>query len=236
VTLPRLIISILLLQCAVATPASGQQTVRREDARFVASSRGEVYYAIECEAAGRLSPRNLRFFRTAAAAEEAGYRPSQSRGCAPQLDTALITPTPNGTAECVVARIVDGDTFQCEGGSRVRLLIADADEVGQSVYADSAALLLAQLMPVGSGVRLEFDVAGLDRYRRVLAYVYAGDVFVNRALVRRGFAHVAVYPPNVRSVEVMRAAADTARQERLGVWHAPGFLCTPADYRAGRCR
>jgi endonuclease YncB( thermonuclease family) len=236
VTCPRLLIAILLAALAFATPASAQETVRREEARFVASSRGVVYYAIGCDAARRLSPRNLRFFRTAAGAEAAGYRPSQSRGCAPHLDTALITPAPNGTAQCIVLRIVDGDTFQCEGGSRVRLLIADADEIGQSAYADSATMLLQGLMPIGGAVRLEFDVGGYDRYRRVLAYAYAGDVFVNRELVRRGYAQVAVHPPNVRSVEAIRAAADSARQERRGVWRGSAFECTPADYRAGRCR
>src|SRR5690606_3944450 len=100
-------------------------------------------------------------------------------------------PTPNGSATCTVQRIIDGDTFVCDGGSRVRLLIADAPEVGQSVYADSATMLLRSLMPVGATVRLSFDVSGFDRYRRVLAYVHAGDVFVNRELVRRGYAQVA---------------------------------------------
>jgi endonuclease YncB( thermonuclease family) len=228
-----LISFVFALACARGVQA--QETVRREDARFVASSAGEVYYAIGCDAWRRLSPRNLRFFRSAEEAEKGGYRPSQSRGCAPQLETMRIAPTPNGSAPCVVSRIIDGDTFQCAGGSRVRTLIADADEVGQSVYADSAVLLLRRLMPVGTRVRLQFDIAGHDRYGRLLAYVYAGDVFVNRELVRRGLAQVAVYPPNVRWVEVLRAAADTARLETMGVWGTNAFRCTPSDYRAGRC-
>ncbi len=148
---------------------------------------------------------------------------------------APIVPAPDGSARCVVERIVDGDTFTCEGGSRVRLLIIDADEHGQSVYADSARLLLARMMPPGTAVRLEFDVQGYDRYRRVLAYVYAGDVFVNRALVRRGFARIVVYPPNVRRVDELRAAADSARVERLGVWSGSAFECEPRDWRRGRC-
>lgn len=63
-------------------------------------------------------------------------------------------------------------------------------------------------------MRLQFDIAGHDRYGRLLAYVHAGDVFVNRDLVRRGLAQVAVYPPNAQWVGVLRAAADTARLER----------------------
>jgi endonuclease YncB( thermonuclease family) len=219
-----------------ASAAQAQQAVRRDDAQFVGSSSGQVYYWIGCDDWKRLSSRNLRFFRTAADAERAGFRPSQTRGCAPQLDTALIRPTNNGTAECVVTRIVDGDTFTCGGGNHVRLLIADTDEIGQSVYADSAVMLLARLIPVGTRVRLEFDIDGYDRNRRLLAYVYAGALFVNRELVRRGFAQIAAYPPNVREVDAMRAAADSARRDRLGVWRSRAFECAPADYRSGRCR
>lgn len=230
----RLLMSLLvILSCASSVEA---QVTPPEGVRFAASSRGRVYYSVACDNWKKLSPRNLRFFRTATEAEKAGYEPSQARDCAPHLDTALIKPTPNGSAECVVQRIADGDTFQCEGGSRVRLLIADAPEVGQSVYADSATLLLERYMPPGATVRLEFDVAGYDRYRRVLAYVHAGDVFVNRELVRRGYAQVSVYPPNVKWVEEMRAARDSARAEGVGVWRSSAFECAPADLRAGRCR
>lgn len=225
----------LIAVLAVPHPAHTQQPATSDDASFVASSRGEVYYWIGCDSWRRLSQRNLRFFQTASDAESAGYRPSSARGCAPQLDTALITPTPNGSARCVVARIIDGDTFQCEGGSRVRLLIADTDEIGQSIYADSAVSLLERWMPVGSTVRLEFDLDGHDRYGRLLAHVHAGEVFVNRELLRRGFARVELYMPNVKHVEVLRAARDSARAERLGVWSSSAFACAPVAYRRQQC-
>lgn len=233
---PGFVTLIWLLVALAGGELSAQEPVGRADASFVASSRGQVYYWIGCDGWRGLSPGNLRWFRTAGDAEAAGYRPSQARGCAPQLDTALIRPVIGGSAPCTVSRIIDGDTFACEGGSRIRLLLVDADEPGQSVYADSATLLVTRLMPVGTGVRLEFDVDLVDRNERLLAFVYSDTVFVNRELVRRGLAQVAVVPPNVGRVEVIRAAADSARLERLGVWSGSAFECTPADYRAGRCR
>ena len=237
----RTLLALLTLAAGfVGAPAAAaaQQVERPAGAQFVASSRGQVYYwaGTGCDNWKRLSRANLRWYRTAADAEAAGYRPSLARGCAPHLDTAPIMPLLGRRPDCVVSRIIDGDTFACEGGSRVRLLIIDAPERGQGVYADSAALLLERLMPVGSRVRLEFDVEGRDRWRRLLAYVYVGDVFVNRELVRRGMAQVAVYPPNVREVDVLRAAADSARAERLGLWSGSAFECAPADSRSGLCR
>jgi micrococcal nuclease len=210
--------ALLLIVAAVGEARAQQPSVPRAEARYVASSQGQVFYWIGCPNWRRLSERDRRFFPTAAAAEAAGYRPSTARGCAPQLDTALIEPTIGGNAPCTVDRIIDGDTFTCEGGSRVRLLLVDADEVGRSVYADSATMLVERLMPVGSRVHLTFDVDLHDRYGRVLAYVYADNVLVNQALARRGFARVAVYPPNVGLIDVIRAAADSARAEGLGVW------------------
>jgi micrococcal nuclease len=232
-----LLVLIAALVCSVPPNDLGaQQRERMEDARFVASSRGQVYYWIGCDGWKGLSPANLRWFRTAADAEAAGYRPSRARDCAPHFDTAPIAAAPGGSAECVVARIIDGDTFVCDGGSHVRLLIADTPERGQDIYADSATMLLERLMPVGVRVRLEFDVGVMDRYRRLLAYVFADSIFINRELVRRGLAHVAIHPPNVRHVDTIRAAADSARLEGLGLWRGSALLCSPAEYRAGRCR
>lgn len=232
-------VTFLLMACSSASgnrAAAQQADWRQPGARFVASSRGQVYYWAGCDSWKRLNRANLRWFQSAVEAEAAGYRPSQARGCAPQLDTALIAATPGGTARCVVSRIIDGDTFQCDGGSRVRLLIADTDEAGQSIYADSAALMLERMVPVGAGVRLEFDVQVQDRYHRLLAYVHFRDVFVNRELVRHGLAQIEVVPPNMREVEPMRAARDSARAERRGLWSGSAFECTPAHYRRGRCK
>jgi endonuclease YncB( thermonuclease family) len=204
-------------------------------AQFVASSRGEVFYALACDAWRSLEPSNLRYFRAAADAEAAGYRPSVSPGCAPQRATAPIQPTVGGTADCTIERIVDGDTLACRGGTTVRLLLVDAHERNQSEFADSATALLGQLAPPGSVVTLEFDVELHDRYGRVLAYVHRAELFVNRILARRGLAHVAVYPPNVRELDAIRAAVDSAQGERIGIWSGSAFECTPADFRAGRC-
>lgn len=137
---------------------------------------------------------------------------------------------------CTVERVVDGDSFVCRGGARVRLTLIDSPEAAQRPFGDSATAAARALMPVGSTVRLELDVDPRDQYDRVLAYVYAGSTFVNREMVRRGMALVAVYPPNVREEATIRAAADSARTERVGLWRTSGFECAPADYRARRCR
>ncbi|MGH8542112.1 MAG: hypothetical protein ACREX3_00355 [Gammaproteobacteria bacterium] len=49
--------------------------------RWVASSRGQVYYKRGCSSANRLAPQNRIYFRSEAEAQRAGYRRSTSRGC-----------------------------------------------------------------------------------------------------------------------------------------------------------
>ena len=149
---------------------------------------------------------------------------------------SLTTPTPGGSAECIVARVSDGDSIVCEGGVRVRLILIDTPELAQRPYGDSARALTASLTPVGSHVTLEFDIELFDRYNRLLAYVHNDSVFVNREIVRRGMGVVAVFPPNVARVKAIRAAADSARAERIGLWADGVDSCAPSDFRAGRCR
>jgi hypothetical protein len=52
------------------------------DGQYVASSRGRVYYWVGCSGWRKLAAANLRYFKTAADAEAAGYTPSGSKGCA----------------------------------------------------------------------------------------------------------------------------------------------------------
>ncbi len=164
-------------------------------------------------------------------------------GLAGQEPTDSFLPRPGGSASCIVERVIDGDTFACVGGERVRLLVIDTPELAQRPFGSAAREEAARLLPVGGRVRLDFDVEVQDRFGRLLAYVWRSaaqgstdSLMINRELVRRGMAVVAVYPPNVRHVALLRAAADSARAERAGLWSGSAFACEPADYRAGRCR
>ena len=61
---------------AVAAPAEPGDSLR-----WVASSRGQVYYRRGCSNANRLALENRVYFHTEKVAQQAGYRRSTSRGC-----------------------------------------------------------------------------------------------------------------------------------------------------------
>ena len=79
-------------------------------------------------------------------------------GLAGQEPTDSFLPRPGGSASCIVERVIDGDTFACVGGERVRLLVIDTPELAQRPFGSAAREEAVRLLPVGGRVRLDFDV------------------------------------------------------------------------------
>lgn len=154
----------------------------------------------------------------------------------PRQQSRVAIPVADG-APCTIERVTDGDTVVCADERRIRLLGIDAPERAQKPYGARAGRELAELLPPGTRAEVELDVRGRDRYGRILAYLYAPDRrMANREMVRRGYALVLTYPPNVRYVDALRTAQDEARRARSGLWATDAWECAPRDFRARRCR
>ena len=121
-----------------------------------------------------------------------------------------------------VARGVDGDTIELEGGQKVRYIGIDTPETvdprrpvgcfGKEASTKNKALV------EGKNVRLVKDISETDKYGRLLRYVYVGDIFVNEYLVREGYARASSYPPDVRYRDLFREAEADARINKRGLW------------------
>lgn len=127
--------------------------------------------------------------------------------------------------EVLVRRVVDGDTVEIEGGTRVRYIGVDTPESGEC-FGEEAAEANKNLVGA-KPVRLERDIQQFDKYQRLLAYVWVGDKMANEELVAQGFAQVSTFPPNVRYVDRFVRAQQKARTNQLGLW-APG-ICSPTS-------
>lgn len=138
-------------------------------------------------------------------------------------------------ADCVVGQIVDGDTFYCRDGRKVRLIGIDSPERQQRPYGAKARQALLRLLPEGTGVKLEHDVSTRDRYGRLLAYVWIRGSLVNEAMVRGGWAVLYTVPPNVKYAKRLGRAQNEARARVTGLWAERGFDCPPTDFRRRRC-
>jgi len=92
-----------------------------------------------------------------------------------------------------VTHIVDGDTLDV-GDYRIRLVLVDAPERGQSGFTE-ATNLLASTCPVGSQARVDEDdwQIGDDPYGRVLAVVTCGGSNANAVLIASEWATTYTY-------------------------------------------
>jgi micrococcal nuclease len=149
---------------------------------------------------------------------------------------ACVPPLPGQARQaCVVSQVVDGDTFRCAGGGRVRVIGIDAPERDQGEIYALSRTALGMLAAEGDTVELEWDAARTDRYGRLLAWVWRDSVLVNEAMVAGGWAMLYTVPPNVRYVERLERAQRTARRAGAGLWGRDGFTCPPASHRRGDC-
>lgn len=122
-------------------------------------------------------------------------------------------------------RVLDGDTLDL-AGKRVRLFGIDAPERGQSCgQVDCGAAATDALIEILSAGPVHCEPVSMDRYGRILARCQAGDLDVNREMVRSGMAWAFV-----RFSNDYAADEQSARRARLGIWQYPS---QPAwEYRA----
>lgn len=127
--------------------------------------------------------------------------------------------------EGLVVKVVDGDTIHVRIGNRVeqvRYIGVNTPELhhprkGEEPGGREAGLKNGELV-AHTRVRLELDVQSRDRYGRLLAYVWVGNVMVNAELVRLGYAQVMTVPPNVRYQALFLKLQREAREAARGLW------------------
>jgi len=126
-----------------------------------------------------------------------------------------------GPGSATVARVVDGDTIELTGGTKVRYLMIDTPEStggADDCYGEEAKSYNAQLVE-GQAVTLRYDQECEDHFRRLLAYVSVQGREVNTLMVERGFACVLHIPPNGNDrLDEFEALEAAARAEGRGMW------------------
>jgi micrococcal nuclease len=150
---------------------------------------------------------------------------------------AALAPT-GRTQEARVVRVVDGDTIRVQFGGQEYPLRYIGIDTPETVHPSRPVEWMGReasdankTLVAGRTVVLERDVSETDRYGRLLRYVWlaegAGWLLVNLELVRRGFAQVSTYPPDVKYTDLFLDAQREARDEALGLWGDPPEIQEP---------
>ena len=138
----------------------------------------------------------------------------------------LFWSVPAHSENAVVVRVIDGDTItvQIAGAIRtIRLIGVDTPETKHPTKAvqrgGKEASAFTQAMLDRKTVRLEADRAGddMDRYDRLLRYVYlSGDDFF-AVLIGLGYGRAIRTFPYSKRLEFIALEAD-ARKRQVGLW------------------
>lgn len=146
----------------------------------------------------------------------------------PQFSFPVTTsqPSPSVSSQSAelaqVKRVIDGDTIELVDGRKVRYIGIDTPELhhptkGVQCFGKEAMEKNKELVE-GKMIKMKKDISETDRYKRLLRYIWVGDIFVNEFLVQEGFASQATFPPDVAHVDLFKLAAEEARVNKKGLW------------------
>ena len=144
----------------------------------------------------------------------------------------LIGGAPTATAVSNVSKVVDGDTITMSNGEKVRLIQIDTPELAsRECYGIQAKSELTKLLNQAGEVALISDpnLDEVDKYGRILRYVFVGKTNLNLKMVEIGAAAPYFYrgEKGVYAAALLKAA-QTAQKRKLGLWGmCPGTRLSP---------
>jgi len=142
--------------------------------------------------------------------------------------------TSPASAAVTITKVYDGDTITLSTGERVRLLQIDSPELSPAeCYGDEARSALVGLLNAPGQITLKSDpkLDKVDRYGRLLRYVYIGKTNINLKLVEIGAAAPYFYRGEKgQFASKISKAAQRAKAKSLGLWKScPGTQLTPNE-------
>lgn len=113
-----------------------------------------------------------------------------------------------------VKRVVDGDTIELSDNRIVRYIGINTFEMNDKrkdmlCFAKMAKIENEKLV-LGKNIEMEKDISEMDKYGRLLRYVWINGEMVNLLLVKNGFAKTATYPPDIKYKDLFLEAENTA--------------------------
>lgn len=142
-------------------------------------------------------------------------------------------PTPSNQVAVTIVSTVDGDTIKVNENGKietVRYLLVDTPEEKKpntcvQPYSLEAAQRNDEILRSGN-ITLEFEEKNkVDKYGRVLAYVFVNGKSVQGTLLQEGYARVAyIYYPPYKYLSQYQSDERIAKNQGLHIWSKPGLV------------
>ena len=126
--------------------------------------------------------------------------------------------------EFIVSKVIDGDTIQLENGLKVRLLGINTPEKNMIYYEEAKEFLKKKIE--NRTIEIETNPENkIDKYDRVLAYVFLDGKFINKEILENGLGNLYYYEKDKHYSE-LKNAKNYAQTNNLGIWEkSENFGC-----------
>lgn len=133
-----------------------------------------------------------------------------------------VASSAKASAPTIFAKVYDGDTIELSTGQRVRLLQIDTPELSPvECYGKEAKAALVRLLNSARQISLKQDpkLDKVDRYGRLLRYVFIGKTNINLKMVEIGAAAPYFYrgDEGKYAAQILKAAKN-AKAKSIGLW------------------
>lgn len=126
--------------------------------------------------------------------------------------------------EVKLSKCIDGDTLTViinKEEIKVRLLAVDAPEIDTNeAYSNEAKEFTCNILTNAKKIYLEYDKNSdkEDKYERILAWVWADDILVQKELVKEGYAKIAYLYGDYKYTSELSKFESIAKENKTNIW------------------
>ena len=141
----------------------------------------------------------------------------------------LFSPIKVLAEEVILSKCVDGDTakfiFENNKEYTVRFLAVDTPEtkhpkIKEELFGKEASSFTCNSLKTANKITLEYDKNSdkLDKYNRVLAWIFVDEKLLQQELVRNGLAEVAYLYNDYKYTDLLKDEETIAKVNKIGIY------------------
>lgn len=123
-----------------------------------------------------------------------------------------------------LSKCIDGDTISIilnKEEHKVRFLAVDSPEIDNNeAYSNEAKDFTCNLLKESKNIYIEYDENSdnVDKYERILAWVWADNKLVQVELIKIGYAKVAYLYNEYKYTSELKKFESIAKEKKLNIW------------------
>ena len=127
--------------------------------------------------------------------------------------------------EVKLIKCIDGDTVTVKLNNdniKVRFLAIDTSEIDKNEpFANEAKNFTCDILNKSKKIYLEYDEKSdkTDKYGRVLAWVWADNILVQKEIIKNGYGKVSYLYDKYKYINDLKALENEAKDNKINIWN-----------------